>query len=88
MPPEVKRIDRENMVRFNESSRAMFAHLFEMPEVADFTRKLLNASTAHDALLELDVAETGQVSDETLQEAKIMMIGYLSHFLPENLPRR
>ena len=85
MPSEVKHADEESIEEYVTTIEQQFHKFYEMPSVPNLRMRLFYALTMIDALFALDLSENANLSDEIVEEAKLMMVGYLSNFIPEKL---
>ncbi|WP_425046201.1 TetR/AcrR family transcriptional regulator [Primorskyibacter sp. S87] len=85
MPNEVKHVDQENIEAYVAAMEERFYDMFDARPIPKFRQRLNYALTMIDAIFELDFSEHGNLTDDIVEEAKLMMIGYLAHFIPENL---
>lgn len=87
-PPEIKQIDRENNKKIASIMAQRFSDVFEMPVVPDFEQKLLYFIEITDVLFAVDFRENKEITDEIIEEAKRVAVGYLGTYLPPLLPRK
>lgn len=88
MPHEVKNVDSASIETYISIVEARLHELFEMPQIDRLSERLLYALTMVDALFELDLNTHDNLSDEIIEEVKLMMVGYLANFIPADLHRR
>lgn len=87
-PPQIKRIDRDA-----DRDRAGFAlriaeELFIVPRFADKERVAYVATELVDTAFTTSMLEHGRVTPAYVGLAKLAAIGFLSHYLGAELPRR
>lgn len=85
MPNEVKHVDHESIEKYVTTVVALLNEMFEIPPGSRLRVRLIYALTMIDALFELDLSRHKNLSDEIIQEATLMMVGYLSNFIPPGL---
>ena len=85
MPSEVKHADEESIEEYVAMIEQQFHRLYDMPTIPNLRKRLFYALTMIDALFALDLSENENLSDGIVEEAKLMMVGYLSNFIPEKL---
>ncbi|WP_109355575.1 TetR/AcrR family transcriptional regulator [Sphingorhabdus sp. EL138] len=87
-PPEIKQIDRENNRRIAAIMAERFADIFDMPNIPDFEQKLYYFIEITDTLFTVEHREKRAITNEIVEEAKRVAIGYLGTYLPSIIPRR
>ena len=87
-PPQIKRLDREA-----DRARAGFAlrvaeELFIVPRFADKERVAYIAAELVDAAFTASMVESGRLTSVYVKLAKLAAIGFLTHYLGNQLPPR
>jgi AcrR family transcriptional regulator len=85
MPAEIRMADRDNMNRFIDSMIDQFHNLFEFEDDFGLRNRLVQSLTLHDALVALEMSETGQITDNALSDGLLAMTGYLDQFMPNSM---
>ncbi len=87
-PPDLKLHDRKSDVDLGKIYEQQINVFFELPDIDNRSTIFFRAIEIADLMFSLSVLEHGYITPEMEEEAKRAMCGYLSCYIPKELPRR
>lgn len=86
-PPEIKLVDQQNDMKIALVMADRFQEHFILPDNPEFETKLFYYIEMMDALFAISHRESGDISENIIEEAKRVGKGYLSTYLPPVLSK-